>query len=449
MKKRNGKFPGETRVAHTDPLHGWLQSIGARVGLQLYRRAPVAPDRLEKPKGGFWIDSLNDSGGPFWAGVVCGHWLVGPQTTLGKRTVHMCISKCGVAETYEPWQIGSGRLPQTCYGCRPGNHRAPSFRTLPESQLHDLVIFWEDYAMATTFEERSNLRGDALKFWDELGRPLMSRICDSCGYGKHFGWKMNVRTCALKAYRKSAKDRIRVRAVYKSERRIELVAQPAGSTYEFEYDLSTGRTDHDFAVIAEKVKEVVNRICTKEEQVAMGETAPSAPAPELVAAAASSNGNGHAGPIDLAKLLKLQKNIETLMTVGKDVNELAAMKDLARKKVEDLNAQKGDLYVKLVEAKEFEKASAMKLAAAEERAQQCETSLRNAIAARDNTKAECYAKAEGLRDAAGAYGPIEAAAAAAEKELRELELLEADRLKSVGDAKGLSTLLEALAGMGG
>lgn len=417
---------------------GWLAGVAKQVGLQLEAEVP-------EPIKKYTFNNVVKASDPLHQGMVVDHWLVGMvalQGTVRPKRVHICISRCGVVAGYQKWEIEGGRLPQTCYGCRPGEHAPPPSRVLPEIQLKSLSLHWSGNYMATAFEEKSTLASkEGTEAWMNSGREVMQEIVNRTRFGHAFGWKVYVRGIT-KAATLPKRHRVKIEAVFKGEKRFEMTVQPARCPAVFRVDLATGRSDVPFGQVAEEVERAVSILRSLDEGDVEAEP---------VAAAVTAAVNGHVagvGPVDLAKLVKIKAGIENLLTVGKDVNELAALKDAARKRVEAAVAKKGDIEVKKVEAEEAAKSATVRLRAANELADRAAMHLRNAIATRDNLQQDVLALEEKVKAVGAEWGPAVEDARAAEKELADLEALEADRLKSVGDAKGLAVLLEALGKIG-
>lgn len=419
---------------------GWLGQVGSKLGLHLEKQDTEYIKSMT-------FSTVVSASEPLLTGMVIGHWLVGMTALQGSfkpKRVHICISHCGVLAGYEPWEIAAGRLPKTCYGCRPGEHAPPVTRVVVEDRLEELQQHWQErYIMATAFEEKSQLdTKDGHELWAMQGRPVMQEIVGRTRFGMAFGWKVYVRRFMDLRHSRPKHHRVKINAIYKGERRFELFVQHKAGGTGFIVDLSTGRSDVTFGDITNEIERAVKILQSLDVEGNFEDEK-----------AATAESNGHAvvtaGPIDVAKLMKIKTGIENLMTVGKDVNELAELKEKARKKVEAATAKKGDLHVKLVEAEERQKTAIVKYKTACEMVDNCERSLRNALAARENTLVDRDRANDAVAAAANAYKPVEDEAAAAEKELKELEELETERLKSVGDAKGMAALLEALARIGG
>ncbi len=427
MTRKRQVVEGEyVRASPAEEMRTWVGQFALNNGIGLFQR-----------KGGEKVDVVK-AGREQWTGVVCGHWLVGPVSRWkrSRNNEHICISKCGVVAYYEPWYVSAGKLPQTCYACRPNTGETPSCRTLPEYLTKQLAPYFEESYMATYFEEQVQLKGTVTREWEKFGRPLMSQVCDTAGYGQHFGWKLYVHNCSEKPNAKSDKHKCRVRAIHKATRQIELMCQPAGCTWEFQYHLSTGRTDVDFMAIAERIKWSVG-IVTGEGKEEKEEKA-------QVAAAATPEVNGHTGLIDLAALEKIGGNLQKLLAVGKDLNDVAREKVAAQEKLKAAQEKKNEAYAKMIAADEEMKRAKVAVTIQQDKCVELERKLRNEMAYRDQYANEHTAKAAVFDAARFEFEPLSEAVAAAEKELYDMERMEADITKTVGDEKKLKALLAAL-----
>lgn len=396
---------------------------------------------------------MSDPRAPFWCGVSVGHWICGPlrHSKKTRRDVYVCISRCGVAATYEPWEIAGGKLPQTCYACRPGTRHAPSCHaTVVEEVMVVINQFWE-VGMGTAFEESVRVAGKlANSEWIGLARPVLADICDTAGYGRHFGWKVIVFDCAEKSNLKSDKSVVRVKAIHKERRQVEMMIRPARGTYEYQINLSTGRTDVDFWKIATKIKEVVEQKYPKETKKEDPVPAPN-PVPDKKVEAASTNGHPARDPvtiIDVEKLKKLGSQFEKLIRVGADINEVASIKLVANEKLRQARErlEQTDADIGAGEAEEAQSTARWRRAV--EVFEEFTRKAKNAAVDRDTERTAL----DGLRaDLAAKKKEREAlaqAVACADKEVEEAKALEADHMKSVGDQSALKDLIEALSRMG-
>ena len=431
--------PGYTRIE----TKGWLAPVAGQMGMAHYKRKAGAV-------------TLTDDTGDGCVGVLCGHWVVGPPTRrrvnkaqLGLSKTHLCVSACGSLAFYQPHQIASG-LPRTCYACRTGEGPPPPHATMRESDLPSLRKFFSGDYMATNFTFETNMKTrDATDQWDALGRPLMVAITDRTRFGSGFGWKCFVRSCQDRPKR-SHRTTAHVRGVHPTTRRLELSVHPKGSRYTYTVDLTTPRTDAKFEDISAAVSHAIADLNYGDpEEDEKPELVAAAATGERVATEAANNGAGHMGPVDVAKLLKMKAGIENLLTVGKDINELAQLKAAAAVKLEQAEAAARAAWAGRQQAQVGAKDAAFHGAALRDRVSSLAMQLRNATADRDGHEKTEAVWRDQVADAVALCSPLEDELRKCQRELKELEDMEADRLKSVGDAKGMATLLQALAQMGG
>lgn len=406
---------------------------------------------------GITVDSIVSVDDPVFLGAVVGHWLVGP-TRISKKngnSVHICISYCGCVAMYEPWVIAGGKLPKSCIGCRPGEHEAPPFHaTVPERDMSILREFWRD-AMSTAFAESVRINGkDARTEWGSLGRPVLADVCDSAGYGRDFGWKVIVFGCAEKPNLKQDRSVIRWKATHLSMRQIEIMIRPAGSNFEYQVQLSTGRSDYKFADVADRIKAIIDSRADKETKWVETPAGPVA-IPTVAAAATSptaapaTSENGHVSRVvNVEALSKLAGNLDRVIKYARDMNEMAGLKHAAAEKFKAASERAAIAYGILVGAQQERDDAKSLLNAHQDRIADLEKKMRLEIQLREEASRNHTAKLAAADAAMKEYEPLEAAAEAAKKEVNELDRMEAEGAKQLGDAKNLEVLLAALSKVG-
>lgn len=412
------------------PTPDWLGAVANKVGL--FKGVELEREKLGE-----------------WSAVTVGHWFVASLIKLNRRTHYVCVSACGVIGQYEPWQIAGGKLPKTCVGCRAGETAAPhGGRVVPES-VRQVILQIMESGMATVFEHKHTLKApEVIDEWHRDGKPVMVEIAERSGYGNTFGWKCFVHRCHNRSHLKSDKPRVRVRAVHDGTRRVELVCQPPGSVHEYEVDLYTGRTDHPWRDVADAIQRAVAIVGHAHDKSTQPVPVVTSPAVQAIPAPAPSANGKHVptGPqvVDLAKLVRLRAGLETALTVGKEINELAAIKAEAAAKVEVARKRHEDTLATWQRAQDAAREARLKAEAHHDRVVEMERQLRNEMAARDAAQKALAERRAELEAADAAHRPTEQELKDAERELAGYEQLEADRLKQVGDAQGLAALLEAL-----
>lgn len=410
---------------------------------------PVNPETMNRHGETVEFDNIGNDPSDVWTGVTIDHWVVGPRRTSKKNghEVRLCFSYCGSVATYEPWEIASGRLPKTCRACRPGEHSTSPFHAvIPECDLPALRGFWEK-CMATAFEETVKVTGkEAHKQWSELTRPCLADICDSAGYGRHFGWKVIVFDCAVKSARSSGEDKlvVRVKAIHVERRQIEMMIRAPGTTFEYQINLSTGRTDFKFLDIAKKIKDVVEYKMAAAAKV------------EAVVSATPET-NGHAAPaganaatiIDLAKLAKLQGGLSKLLLVGKDINEIAGMKLLAAEKLRQAEAKLEEREGQLQADASVEDETGKREKYLKERVEEIERNLRNTRVEYEIAAENADQARKTLEISRSVRNEAARAVETVRTEVAEVARIEEEQLKTLGDQKGLQALLAALSNIPG
>lgn len=437
MTKRHHIQGGYVRAsAEEQSSKGWVGQFAAANGIYLFNR------KRGGKRADFGEPAEEDSD-PLNCSVI-GHWLVGPKDRwkASRPEQYLCVSRCGVVAYYDPWYVREGKLPQTCYACRPNPGPTPECRTLPEDLTRRLQLYWEDNYMATAFEEKVDLKGEVVKEWAKYGRAMMAQVVDTAGYGVGFGWKIYVHNCAEKPNLKSTRHRVRVRNVNWTTRHIELMAQPAGCTWEFQFHLTTGRTDHTFQDIQAKIEHAVG--------VVGGTIKEAKEEPAQVAAAATQKveDNGHAVEfVNLGALEKLGGNIARLIAVGKDLNDIAKEKLVATEKLRQAQEKKNAYHAEMLKADEDMKRAKVAFNLQQDKVTDLERKLKNEVAIRDQLSIEHTAKAAAFDSARVQFDPVSQELAAAEKELYDVERMEADAIRSVGDAEKVRKALAALAAL--
>lgn len=442
-KERRGKTwtqADSVRTALESPL---VRGGSKLLGVKLYTSSETVKAEM--------TDLVNPRSA-FFCGVVVGHWVCGPLLTSGRaKGSHPVVSRCGAVMTVEPWKIESGKLPATCYFCDAKNHAKPVTRRLEGRDLEQLRDFWEigmgqafmPTAKFDNFEEKSNIRGkEAYDEWEDLGRTALAIVCDQAGFGRHFGWKVYVQDVKVRPGKAEKRGRCRVKATHLSTRHMEIMIQPHKSKHEFHIDLACGRTDTPFAQVANAIQKSIASLYGTREEQDHAEKEDEVKGTQPVAAAA--NGQPAAGVVDIEKLSKLIGSLEKVKQVGRDLNETAALKLAAQQKFDKVNEEAKAAYQELVEV-QAKVDDARALAAAKRgEVQTLEMRLKNTKAGLEDAERKGNEFVILAAAARNKYTPLEEAAQKAKDEINELERMEAEALKAVGDAKALLPLLEAL-----
>ncbi len=427
-KRRHPKSPPRTNGLKLVKSPAWLAPVAAALDMGLMKVEPGHAPGVRRVREGVTIEDPVPADAAPWTGVVVGHWLVGEQTAHHPAKmpgpVYTCISRCGVVAKFSQGDLAKGAT-ETCHGCRPGSHAPPACRVLPESELTDLHRFWR-FAVAIVFENTTAVKSrDAVVDFDTLARPLVAAVVGATPYGKEFGWKLWVKDCHKKPVKRE-KSAIAVHMPKGDGHRVvAMTLYPGGSQFCYDVDLSTGRTDVPFVEVGKAVIDAAGPYLLTNG----------------VAAAATP------GPIDIEKLTAIRNNIDTLLRVGVDVNELAGLKAAAKVKVEAARAAEREANLKLLEAEEAAKVAKDQKGIQQNLVDDYDRRLRNAVASRDAAEVTLMTAEKKRADADARYGP---AADLLKKEvaaLRELEEMEAEQLRAVGNAAGMKAVLAALAGI--
>jgi hypothetical protein len=451
MNRRDRKERRGKTWTQADSVRTALESPLVRGGSKLLGVRLYTSSELVKVE----VADLVNPRSAFFCGVVVGHWVCGPLLTSGRaKGTYPLVSHCGAVATFEPWKIESGKLPATCYFCDTANHAKPVTRRLEGRDLEQIRDFWEvgmgqafmPTAKFDNFEEKNNIRGkEAYDEWEDLGRTALAHICDQGGFNRHFGWKVFVQDVKVRPGKAEKRGRCRVKATHLNTRHMEIMIQPHKSKHEFHIDLACGRTDTPFAQVASAIqKSVTSLYGTREEQELAEKEDEVKGTQGTQPVAAAANGQPAAGVVDIEKLSKLIGSLEKVKQVGRDLNETAALKLAAQKKFDEANARAKESYVTLCNRQRDAEELAAMLVAKRDAAARLEMQLKNVrvdIEELDSKHGQATILAAAAR---GEYDPLENAAQKAKDEINELERMEAEALKAVGDAKALLPLLEAL-----
>lgn len=294
-------------------------------------------------------------------------------------------------------------------------------------------------------EERSNLKkAEAINDWNYYGRPALLALFDHTGLKARAdtgAWKVFVRDCH---YRPQAKKGAppRVSGVHENTRRIEVTLQPLGSKYTFEVDLATDLAEPPFPAIVGLFRSACIPLAISSARPAKPETTESSQQP------APTPREQILGGLDLAKLLKMRDGFDQLISVGKDVQTAAELKREIEAKVASAEAVAAPLRYRHESATTAANESILTVATAQEKVDELNKKLADAVTERDRLMRERGAAIECLEAVTKQYEPAFLALEAARKELESAEQLEAERLKTLGKADDLLPLLAALQKLG-
>lgn len=409
-----------------------------RSGLQMMKLVIPAGDTRLAPE-------------PFdWSGVIVNHWRVTSMPSIGKggRAMYSCVSRCGVRSPFRRDALASGAT-ATCEGCRVYAVAPPAARVTEEQHLPAHSKLWESIAVV----DINNKLGSktAQLAWSRHGLPLLMRTIDGTGLGRDFGWKLCVHNC-----RESPAPRagvVRIVNVIEQQRKLAIVIKPAEGGLVFEANLTTGRTDRPFTIVQAAFKAA----CEKTEAIVVAPTngkshpaAAPAPTPQETAKPEEPAKPADAtfGGVSLDALLALRSNLDTVISVGRDMQttaelkrEISAVVDERRKVVTPLQELADDaVRVATREANELSAAQSLatelqnKLAAAVADCDRLSRAASMSAEVRDRALAELRPALEQLREA--------------EQQLAEAEKMETDRVKALGKADDMVALFAALKKMG-
>lgn len=417
-----------------------------------------------------------------WAGVVMGHWVLGPRAARVPKGArrrgaklpghpYTALSRCGAAAYIPEWQVLRGEVPDDCPLCRAGrkNPHMPA----------KLKIFWEEPYVASNIDAAlaataTNLQGlEAPREWNMHAVPYIAGVLDRTSYGRAFGWRIDARNCIRQADRKG-KALIRVRGTYPGQFRIELTVHPADSVYTYEVDLTYAKRTVPFEQVAAEVARAID--------LAMGVTVPAAapaqlarealdaqtkavgPVPTLFAppksgaavvatpAPVTPVAPPVAGALDLEGLAKVHAGLTALLSVGKDMNAIAALEHGARDRLDraeaaltatDAARREAAAVLHRLEANRAEVQDRVDLLDREVKKYQAQ--MAEAVKLRDAVAAQRAAAAAAVGAQEEAARPATAEVEAARKELAELAEMRANQLKTFGSPEALSDLFKALA----
>lgn len=399
-----------------------LDQLGHSLGME---QVPFENTTIEEPVGFSWPNVRLD------------HWIVLDLIGRDKNRHHLyrCVSLCGVMGTMRRSDLVTGAT-KTCQACRP-NSAAPSFVIDPATQTKLAQL-----AKEIAVDERSNLRGEAIQDWENFGRPALEAVIDRSGLGRGYGWKLIVRDCHRTSQRPEAA--VRITAFRDNERRVSLMVRPTGGRYSFECDLATGRTNVSFADVRQRLIDALMPVITPAPAAIPTPIPEEKPVPIAPISAAVPVAPTILGGLDLGKLLRMRDGLDSLMTVGKDVQTATDLKTEALAALATAEAEASPLRGRHTAAVEVARTSVFEAEEAQNKADTLQRQLADAVAKRDQAAAAREAAHAALDAAQVAYEPARLAVEERKRQLAEAEHLEADRLKALGRADDLLPLLAAL-----
>lgn len=453
--------------------HAWLKPVAAAMRLRLRTDKEVDDELRSDNRPDIFENAHPIQSDPLLYGMVISHWTVGPVCRIRTKDGgavrfkrgHVCVSKCGVVSQFQTSALYDGAT-KHCAACRNGGSRArptvPAHRVADESRLAEIQLLWEQAIVSVTsnvkvdMEVRSNLkiagngkdRNPAVDAWHQAGLPLLRDFVSRTKHGPHFGWKVFVQHVKTTPAEKVRESFVYVQAESDSTKRLTLALHAAGTNHTFIVDLACGRSDVPWKDVKAELYKQIDGLNGKNPAPPEFAQNPQ-PTVEPVAAAATEPTEAPVTQaIDIGKLTHLRNNLDKLLSVGKDVNEIAQLKAAAT--------------VKLDQARQQAERSQKERQRADEEVQVC-TDLRAAQLRRveayerqlKNARVDWEALAERVEKALAVQrsvnddaAPVLADLAKAEAEVRDLEKMEAEQTKVLGDATGIAALLKALAAMG-
>lgn len=457
--------------------HAWLKPVAAAMRLRLRTDKEIDAELKGDNRPDIFENAHPIQSDPLLYGMVINHWAVGPvcriRTKDGGAVVfkrgHVCVSKCGVVSQFQTSALYDGAT-KHCAACRNGGARArptvPAHRVADESRLAEIQLFWEQAIVSVTshtkidMDVRSNLKiagngkdkNPAVDAWHQSGLPLLRDFVSRTKHGPHFGWKVFVQHVKTTPAEKVRESFVYVQAESDSTKRLTLAVHAAGTNHTFIVDLACGRSDVPWKdVKAELYKQIDGLNGKTPAPPEFAQTAQPEPAPVAAAATGDTNPPTEAPvtqAIDIGKLTHLRNNLDKLLAVGKDVNEIAQLKAAATVKLNQARQQAERAQKELARADEEVSVSKDLRGVQVDLVNDYERRLKNA---RVDLLAvvERHEKAIAVRDSVAAESaPALADLAKAEAEVRDLEKMEAEQTKVLGDASGIAALLKALAAMG-
>lgn len=457
--------------------HAWLKPVAAAMRLRLRTDKEIDAELKGDNRPDIFENAQPIQSDPLLYGMVINHWVVGPvcriRTKDGGAVVfkrgHVCVSKCGVVSQFQTSALYDGAT-KHCAGCRNGGTRArptvPAHRVADEFRLAEIQLFWEQAIVSVTshtkidMDVRSNLkiagngkdRNPAVDAWNQAGLPLLRDFVSRTKHGPHFGWKVFVQHVKTTPAEKVRDSFVYVQAESDSTKRLTLAVHAAGTNYTFVVDLACGRSDVPWKdVKAELYKQIDGLNGKTPAPPQFAQTAQPEPAPVAAAATDDTNQPTEAPvnqAIDIGKLTHLRNNLDKLLAVGKDVNEIAQLKAAATVKLEQARQQAERAQKDVDRAREEEQVSRDLRDRQAQLVEDYERRLKNARADLDSARQRYGSANAVLATVQEETAPALAELARAEAEVRDLEKMETEQVKVLGDATGIAALLKALAAMG-
>lgn len=255
--------------------------------------------------------------------VLCGHWVVRDALNQRcdrrfERATYDCVSQCGVQVPYPRSAVTAGKLPATCWACRPGVNSEPGRVVVTGRDLETHLKLWE-----SGMNVRSNLKGKAAVVeWDRDGMAAVTAVLALSPLGTHFGWQLWVRDCHEQPAPREATV-VRVRGFHESQRRIELSVRAATGRYTFEVDLTwPGRRDTPFAEVSASVTAGIAALVSKQQAT---QSAAASPGPEVEPppVTAVTPAQPVFGNLSLEQLLLIRNGADKLYRAGEESQTLA------------------------------------------------------------------------------------------------------------------------------
>ena len=375
-----------------------------------------------------------------WTGVTVGHWrgLAYAGSDKSRHLLVRCVSRCGVESNERAAVLAAGGI-QTCEACRNGCHPPSLSRVVPERKLQCHRSSWGELKV----DIKSNLKSEAIPEWDRHGLPDLEAFISRSGLGLDFGWRVRVRDCH-KSKPGEVERSVQIRQYRDAVRQVELKVRPKGSGYWFEVDLSTGRTDVAWVKIREALLLAESSAAVPGNSPAPPVAAKPPPPPPL----SPPPSEKILGGMSVDALIRMRAGFDTLITVGRDVEECGVMK---RDALAVLASKESEAHPLRDRAEAAASVASRAISAADdakERADRLNQELKEAVSVRDRLVSESEALIVARDRAFSAYAPAREAVEAAKKHLAEVEALEAERLKTLAAAGDMAVILAALQKLG-
>lgn len=416
-----------------------------------------------------------------WQGTVIGHWLLeeGRRGRKAGRPTYRCISKCGVVYPLTSAELVLGG-PQTCEACRErkplhtrnligmnfvlgsGKNTPPISRIVDEKQLDQHQSRWLRHNIVN-IETRTLKNQATVGEWEKYGKALLVDLIEQTGLGLDHGWKVSV--ADVVGYGRNLKRPQRNKARVYGERSevhgadIRIYPADTRCNHAFEVRVHSARTG--------QWREVLERLRAACSAVSGGKIEadePGDPPPAQVIAEAVNGGNGKhpapfsaPAPVEVAarlgskvgKLEKLQTGLASVIAVAREAEAGAAMRAEIKARVDALRAKANPLAAR---ADELSKLHAQARKLVEDSAKELGEARKRLKVAEEDYEWAVNNEGDVRQQAAVAQTEVLPLMEELNKEVAELDAadkLEAERVKSLGEAPQLAGLLAALEKMGG